>query len=360
MGMENALGSGPVTIIFKLANPILKALPPETAHGLTLRALASGLVPGRRRVDEPVLRVRLPGLEFPNPIGLAAGFDKNAQAPDRMLGQGFGFVEVGTVTPLAQPGNPKPRVFRLTDDEAVINRLGFNNAGMTAVAARLRDRRRRGVVGVNLGANKDSADWPADYVTGFKALAPYADYVTVNVSSPNTPGLRRLQGRAELEDLLGRLRAARAEVGLALPIALKIAPDLDDRALADIVDVAVLGGVGALIVANTTIARPAGLVSRHRDEAGGLSGRPLFGPATEMLTRAARLARGRLVLIGVGGVASGQDAYAKIRAGATLVQLYTALIYHGPGLVGRINRDLFALLRRDGFDSVQAAVGADL
>lgn len=344
---------------FRVAAPLLRALPPEFAHRATIAALRSGLVPRADTVDDPVLRVPFRGLTFPNPIGLAAGFDKNAEVPDAMLGQGFGFVEVGSITPRPQSGNPKPRLFRLAEDRAVINRLGFNNQGMAAAETRLRPRPRRGIVGVNLGANKDSEDRIADYVAGLKALGPYADYVTVNVSSPNTPGLRGLQNKAELEDLLGRLEEARTGAGLAIPIALKIAPDLTEAELADIAAVAVERGTEGLIISNTTVARPPTLSGRHREQAGGLSGAPLFAPSTDVLRRMYRLTGGRITLVGVGGVGSGADAYAKIRAGASLVQLYTALVYRGPGLVAEICRDLAALLRRDGFAGVRDAVGAD-
>ncbi len=357
--------------LFSLAARLLRLLPPETAHRLTIRALATGLAPGpasgsasaSRAPDDPVLRVRLWGRDFANPLGLAAGFDKNAEVPDAMLGLGFGFVEVGSVTPRPQPGNPKPRLFRLVEDRAVINRMGFNNEGHVAVRRRLARRAaRRGIVGVNLGANKDSADRAGDYVEGVRALGPLADYLVVNVSSPNTPGLRALQGRAELDDLLARVLAARDEIaeggqGERVPLLLKIAPDLAGEDVTDVVAVALARGLDGLIVSNTTVARPGSLKSRHADETGGLSGAPLFEPSTAMLARIRDLSGGRIPLVGVGGVASGVDAYAKIRAGATLVQLYTALIYEGPGLVGRIKRDLAAALKCDGFASVREAVG---
>jgi dihydroorotate dehydrogenase len=339
---------------------VLRLLPAETAHRVTLALLgpAAAILP-RPPADEARLAIDALGLHFPNPVGLAAGFDKNAEVPDAMARLGFGFVECGTVTPRPQAGNPRPRLFRLPRDGAVINRMGFNNDGMEAAAAHLRRRKRGGPVGINIGANKDSADRVADYVAAFDGLGPLADYVTVNVSSPNTPGLRGLQNRDELATLLGRLIEAREKKALAVPLLLKIAPDLDETALDQIAEVVLASRIEGLIVTNTTIARPV-LKSPHAGEAGGLSGRPLFAPSTHVL-RAMRARTGsRIVLIGVGGIASGADAYAKIRAGASLVQLYTALVYQGPGLVGRIKRDLLALLDRDGFAGVADAVGADL
>lgn len=349
---------------YHLIRAFLAALPAETAHGLTIRALAAGLGPSADDPDDPALATTVAGLRFANPIGLAAGFDKNGQVPDAMLRLGFGFVEVGSVTPRPQPGNPRPRVFRLRPDRAVINRLGFNNHGMAAVAARLARRGRAGpgVLGVNVGANKDAADRVEDYVTGIDRFARLADYLTVNISSPNTPGLRALQSRAALDDLLARVVAARdgaAADGPPTPLFLKIAPDLTDEDARDIADVALARAVDGLIVSNTTLARPDTLTSPHRGQAGGLSGRPLFTASTRVLADMYRLTEGRLPIVGVGGVSSGGDAYAKIRAGASLVQLYTALVYEGPGLVGRIKRELASLLKRDGFASVAAAVGVD-
>ena len=349
---------------YHLIRAFLTALPAETAHGLTIRALAAGLGPSADDPDDPVLAATVAGLRFANPIGLAAGFDKNGQVPDAMLRLGFGFVEVGSVTPRPQPGNPRPRVFRLRPDRAVINRLGFNNHGMAAVAARLARRGRAGpgVLGVNVGANKDAADRVEDYVAGIDRFARLADYLTVNISSPNTPGLRALQSRAALDDLLARVVAARDGAtadGPPTPLFLKIAPDLTDEDARDIADVALARAVDGLIVSNTTLARPDTLTSPHRGQAGGLSGRPLFTASTRVLADMYRLTDGRLPIVGVGGVSSGGDAYAKIRAGASLVQLYTALVYEGPGLVGRIKRELASLLKRDGFASVAAAVGVD-
>ena len=342
-------------MILDFAARLLSALPAETAHETTLgltRAFAP-LLP-RVRADDPRLEVKAMGLSFPNPIGLAAGFDKDARVPDAMLKLGFGFVECGTVTPKPQAGNPRPRLFRLREDHAVINRMGFNNRGMDQVARNLVLRRKNGIVGINIGANKESSDRIADYVQCFARLAPLADYVTVNVSSPNTPGLRGLQNKEELSGLLAALIHARA--GGCYPILLKIAPDLDAQALDDIADVVIQARIEGVIVSNTTIARPP-LKGSHAQEIGGLSGKPLFQPSTEILRQMrARLPKD-IALIGVGGVSSGRDAYEKILAGASLVQLYTALVYQGPGLVGRIKRDLMACLARDGFSSVAAAIG---
>lgn len=349
---------------FRFVGPLLRLLDPEVAHGLTLRALARGFGPRADAAEDPILAVTLWDRDFPNPIGLAAGFDKNAAAVGPLFGLGFGFLEVGTVTPRPQPGNPKPRVFRLPEDGAVINRLGFAGEGAEAVARRLarwRTDGAGGLVGVNLGRNRDSADAAADYAEAARTLAAHADYLVINVSSPNTPGLRALQDRAELERLILAVRAALAESrpGGAPPLLVKVAPDLAADDLADIAALALEQGVDGLIATNTTVARPPGLKGRHRDEAGGLSGRPLFALSTRVLAELRRLTAGQVPLIGVGGVTSGAEAYAKIRAGASLVQLYTGLIYQGPALVPRIKRELAALLRRDGFSSVGAAVGAD-
>ncbi len=353
----------PAVQSFRLVGPLLRRLDPERAHALTLWALRHGLLPGRQKGDDdPTLRTRVWGRDFANPIGLAAGFDKNAAVMGPMLALGFGFVEVGSVTPRPQAGNPKPRIFRLPEDGAVINRLGFNNEGMDAAAERLAAWRAgggRGIVGVNLGKNRDSADAAEDYLAGARRLAAHADYLVVNVSSPNTPGLRALQSRAALERILGTLQEHLQRAGQDKPLLLKIAPDLTEEDKRDIAAVALDQALDGLIVSNTTIERPAGLRGRWRDEAGGLSGRPLFEPSTAVLSDMYRLTAGRLPLIGVGGVANGADAYAKLRAGACLVQLYSALIYRGPALISRIKRELAGLLRRDGFDRVAAAVGAD-
>jgi len=348
----------------RFALPLLRLLPPESAHRLTLRALAWVPLPAPP-ADDPILGIRLWGRDFPNPVGLAAGFDKDAEVADAALRLGFGFVEVGTITPRPQPGNPRPRLFRLPAAGAAINRLGFNSRGLAAAAARLQPRAdpsaRRGIVGANLGINRDSADPAADYAAGATALAPLADYLAINVSSPNTPGLRALQGRDPLTRLIGAVQAARAAATPLNPppLLLKIAPDLSEADRRAIAEVALATGIDGLIVANTTLARPPGLAGRHAGEAGGLSGRPLLRPSTELLAEMYRLTGGRLPLVGVGGIAGGADAHAKIRAGASLVQLYTALIYQGPGLVGRIKRELAAALRADGCASLAEAVGAD-
>jgi dihydroorotate dehydrogenase len=340
---------------------ILRCFPPEMAHRATLHAMRATAPflpsPG---VDDPKLAVAALGLRFPNPLGLAAGFDKDAEVPDAMLRLGFGFVECGTVTPRPQAGNPKPRLFRLREDGAVINRMGFNNRGMDAMRARLSKRARRGIVGVNIGANKDSQDRPDDYRAAFALLAALADYVTVNISSPNTPGLRGLQNRDELQRLLDIVTGERARMSSAVPILLKIAPDIDPNALDDIVSVALASGIEGLILTNTTIARPASLKSALAQQSGGLSGAPLFAPSTAILKAARARIGGKLVLIGAGGVSNGAQAYAKIRAGASLVQLYTALAHQGPSLIGRIKRELLALLARDGFATLGDAIGADL
>ncbi len=347
---------------YQFVGPVLRALDPETAHHLTLRLLKTGLVPARTPVADPALELKLWGLGFANPVGLAAGFDKNAEVAPAMLGQGFGFVEVGTVTPRPQAGNPKPRIFRLPEDQALINRLGFNNEGLDRVAARLeayRNSRRPGIVGVNVGPNRDSADPTADCAAAVLRIAGLADYLVVNVSSPNTPGLRRLQAAASLRTLLAAVLTARDRAGAATPVLVKIAPDLTADDCRDIAEVVLAAGADGLVATNTTVDRPPSLVGRHRHEDGGLSGRPLFERSTEVLRDMYRLTEGRLPIVGVGGVASGRDAYLKIRAGASLVQLYTALVYQGPGLIGRINRELLDLLRRDGFSRLADAIGAD-
>jgi len=352
-----------VAKLYPLISPILRWLPREAAHELTLRALERGLGgflggSAAQAPDPPVLAQRPWGLDFANPVGLAAGYDKDARVPDAMLGLGFGFVEVGTVTPRSQPGNPKPRLFRLEQDRAIINRMGFNSGGLDAACGRLSRRTRSGIVGVNLGKNRDTDDAAADYAEGIRRTARLADYLVVNVSSPNTPGLRELQGRAVLRSLLEHLIKVRDETNSGVPLLVKIAPDLTSEECADIARVALETAIDGLIVSNTTVARPPGLAGRrHRHEAGGLSGRPMFAPSTALLAEMYRLTRGRLPLIGVGGIASAADAYAKIRAGASLVQLYTALVFAGPDLVARIKSGLAELLKRDGFSSVADAVG---
>jgi len=346
--------------LYPLARPFIGLVGPETAHRLTIRALAAGLGPRAPADPDPILKTTLWGRDFANPLGLAAGFDKHGEAIAASLALGFGFVEIGSVTPRPQPGNLRPRVFRLTGDRAAINRYGFNSEGIEAAARRLRAYRERGgtgIVGVNLGKNKDSADAAADYAEGAAALGPFADYIVVNVSSPNTPGLRALQGRDELAAIVARTRAALPAP--APPLLVKLAPDLADEDKRDIAQVAREVPVDGLIVSNTTTARPADLTGRHKAEAGGLSGRPLMAPSTALLAEFHALTGGTLPLIGVGGVGSADDAYAKIRAGASLVQLYTALVFEGPGLVPSITRGLAGRLRRDGFASLAEAVGAD-
>jgi len=347
-----------------LASAALRRLDPERAHGLAIEALKAGLGPRVASRLDPILATEVAGLKLPNCIGLAAGFDKDAEVPDAMLRAGFGFVECGTVTPLPQAGNPKPRLFRLSQDRAVINRMGFNNHGVEAFARRMAHRRGRpGVVGANIGANKDAGDRIGDYVASLRRLWGLADYFTVNISSPNTPGLRALQSRAALDELLGRLAETRrvmASEATCQPMFLKVAPDLQAREIQDVVEAALAHGVDALIVSNTTVARPHGLRSSERGEAGGLSGAPLFEPSTLVLADFATCCAGRLPLIGAGGVASGADALAKIRAGASAVQLYSAMVFEGPGIVGRIRRELSQLLKAEGFASVSAAVGAGL
>lgn len=347
-----------MAVWYSLADVVLSRLDAETAHAMALRALKSGLLPADRRYDPPALSVSVWGRDLPNPIGLAAGFDKNAEVPDAMLGLGFGFVEIGSVTPRPQEGNPRPRLFRLPEDRGVINRMGFPGEGLEAARSRLASRPRRGFVGVNVGANKDSTDRAADYVACSVALAPYADYLVCNVSSPNTPGLRNLQGRAQLADLLKRVQDAIA--AKPVPLVVKIAPDATDDDLDDIVSVCRDLHMDGIIVGNTTLSRPPSLQSARRAEVGGLSGAPLTSLSTDVLRRTARRVEGQFPLIGCGGIGSGADAYAKIRAGATLVQLYSAMVYAGPPIVRRIKVELAALLVRDGFSSVREAIGADL
>jgi dihydroorotate dehydrogenase len=333
------------------ALPLLRRIDPETAHRAGLAALRAGLA-GSSSPD-PILHTTALGLAFASPIGLAAGFDKDAEAVRPLQALGFGFVEVGTVTPLPQPGNPRPRLFRLGQDQAVINRMGFNGAGAAAVEARLRARpNRQGPLGINLGINKQGADPVRDYAALVSRFAPVADYLVINVSSPNTKGLRDLQGEQALADILAALPAQRP------PLLVKLAPDLPDSALPAIIEVCVAANVDGLTISNTTLTRP-DLRSPQAAQAGGLSGAPLFALSTRMLARAWRLAAGRLTLIGVGGVATGAQALTKLKAGASLVQLYTAFAYAGPALLPRINRQLAAELRREGFATPADAVGTD-
>lgn len=350
-----------MSLYARFSRPFFRALDPERAHRVGVAALKAGVVPVRA-VQDPRLRVRSFGLDFPNPLGMAAGFDKDAEVPDALLRIGFGFAEIGTVTPLAQSGNPQPRMFRLPEDRAVINRLGFNNAGHAAALSRLQERRGRpGIVGVNVGANKDSADRVGDYVAGIRTFAAVASYFTVNVSSPNTPGLRDLQGRAALDELLVRTLGARDEAAAAgdagrVPVLLKIAPDLSQEGLADVVDVALARRVDGLIVSNTTLSRD-GLSSPLARESGGLSGAPLLRPSTVILARARTLAGPELPIVGVGGVLTGDDLFEKLRAGADLVQLYTGFVFGGPGTAPRVLRELLARMDREGFADVASVTG---
>jgi dihydroorotate dehydrogenase len=344
--------------LWPLARPFLFGLDAEAAHRMAIRALASGVMP-RAPSPDPRLRRRLLGLDFPNPLGMAAGFDKNGEVPDAVLGLGFGFVEVGTVTPKPQKGNPAPRIFRLVEHEALINRLGFNNEGHDAVHARLAKRARRGIVGVNVGANKDSPDRIADYGLGVERFAGVADYITVNISSPNTPGLRNLHEANDLTALLRAVVAARDSAERRVPLLVKISPDLDDDALEAVVRIARDSGVEGLIVTNTTVARDSVAGHPLAGEAGGLSGQPLFGKSTAMLAKVRRLAGSDLVLVGVGGVDSAEAAFAKILAGADLVQLYTGMVYRGPGLARHIVAGLPRLIAARQADSIAEAAGRD-
>jgi dihydroorotate dehydrogenase len=343
-------------MIFTTLRPLLFKLDPERAHRLTIAGLTFGarFLPGGTQDFDPRLSMTVAGLDFPSPVGLAAGFDKDAEVPDAMLRLGFGSVEIGTLTPVAQLGNPRPRLFRLAQDEAVINRMGFNNHGQSAAHTRLRTRKRTGIVGVNIGANKDADDRIADYANGVRDMADVADYLTINISSPNTPGLRALQDASALRELLSAIRAVRVPGGP--PVFLKVAPDLEPADVDDIARAAIDHGIDALIVSNTTISRPP-LKSRGAGESGGLSGAPLKQLAHARL-RDFRSATGRqLPLIAAGGIATAEDAYARIRAGAALVQLYSALVYHGPGLARTITAGLLRHLETDGFATLSEAIG---
>lgn len=339
-------------MIYRYLRSPLFRLDPERAHGLALAALKA--LPGRVVAHGP-LACDIAGIAFPNPVGMAAGFDKDGEVPDSLLGLGFGFAEVGSLTPLPQAGNPKPRLFRLVEDQAVINRMGFNNGGAQAAIARLQKRAGRpGVVGVNIGANKDSTDRIADYVKMTRLMAPLSSYLAVNISSPNTPGLRALQDEGALTALLDAVLEARAIDGP--PVFLKVAPDLEPADIEAISRIALDKQLGALIVSNTTISRPA-LRSRHAGETGGLSGAPLRALAQQRIVQFRRATGGAIPLVGVGGIASAEDAWARIRAGASLVQLYSAMVYEGPGIARQICKGLEVLMRRDGFASIAEAVG---
>lgn len=348
--------------IFSLARPFLHSLYPETAHEIGLFALRYNLLPTQKIPENPTLAQSILGMKFKTPIGLAAGFDKNAVAVNPLLKQGFGFVEAGTVTPLPQSGNPKPRVFRLSEDKAIINRLGFNNNGLECFIKHFSQHDKKlGIAGANIGKNKDSENAAEDYVRGLHAVYPYADYITINISSPNTKGLRDLQQRAALFELLSELTKARNAATLThkkrVPLFLKIAPDINGEQREDIAETVLICGIDGLIISNTTISRPASLISKHRAENGGLSGAPLFPLSTLTLTEMYKLTGGKIPIIGVGGVSSAEDAYAKICAGASLVQLYSALVYQGFGLIRTITNELPKLLIRDGFSNIKEAIG---
>lgn len=347
-----------MTAFERLGLAALHRLDPELAHDLSIKALRSGLVPLPGSVTSARLQIDLAGLSLANPIGLAAGYDKNAEALTPLIKSGFGFLEVGAATPRPQPGNPKPRLFRLTEDQAVINRFGFNNQGMEIIGNRLANRPKAGIVGLNLGANKDSADRAADFATVLAHCGPHLDFATVNVSSPNTEKLRDLQDKSTLAALLQGVMEARASLPRPIPIFLKIAPDLSRQDLADIAEVALDSGLSGIIATNTTLDRD-GLASQYRNEKGGLSGAPLFEKSTRVLARLSQLTGGQLPLIGVGGIATADQAYAKIKAGATAVQLYSAMVYQGIGLAAKIARDLDQLLAKDGFASMTEAVGIE-
>jgi len=342
--------------LFGLGQSLLLALPPERAHDLAIKSLELGLYPRADTPDDKRIAQRLLGLDFPNPIGMAAGFDKDARVPRELLAMGFGFVEAGTLTPRAQSGNAPPRMFRSLADHAVINRLGFNNEGQEAALRRLKDRP-QGIIGVNLGANRDSKDRIADYAEGIARMAPVASYFTINISSPNTPGLRDLQAPEALDALLKRVQEVRAAAPAKPPLLVKLAPDLADEDVPEIVRVIVSNGADGIVVSNTTLARE-GLRDRSfASEAGGLSGRPLFARSTRMLARVYQLTGGKLPLVGVGGIDSGETALAKIEAGASLLQLYTGLVFEGPGLIGRIKQALVAAMEKEGCTSLAPLIG---
>lgn len=347
-----------LTMSYAALRPLLFKLDPERAHGLALRAISFM----RQRENSTwggALSTKVAGLHFSNPVGMAAGFDKDAVAARGLLGLGFGSVEVGTLTPRPQAGNPKPRLFRLAEDGAVINRMGFNNGGVAAATARLAKRdRTAGIVGINIGANKNSVDRIGDYREAFREVAPLADYVTINISSPNTPGLRALQDKGALEALLDAVLAERSEPGCTVPVFLKVAPDLEPADVDDIAGVALDRTLDALIVSNTTVARPS-LRSPHAHETGGLSGAPLKVPALQRLRDFRKATGGAIPLIGVGGIATAEDAWQRILAGASLVQVYSAMVYEGPGIARSICEGLVRLMQRDGFGSIAEAVGCE-
>ncbi|MEI6730317.1 MAG: quinone-dependent dihydroorotate dehydrogenase [Pseudomonadota bacterium] len=342
---------------------LLRSLPAETAHDFAIWSLKKGLVPGQKKFVHNALKSQVFGLEFDNPLGLAAGFDKNAEAIDCLSKQGFGFLEVGTVTPLPQFGNPKPRLFRLEQEQAIINRFGFNGKGGNLFAKNLAKRKNYTIVGANIGKNKDSLDAIHDYSILLEEVYESCDYITVNISSPNTVGLRDLQQKKALADLMSEVEKKRIELANKFfkrkPLLYKIAPDLSDSDKHDIVEVALLNNIDGLIVSNTTISRPDFLQNSNKDEKGGLSGKPLFELSTATLRDVYKISQGKIKLIGVGGIASPQDAYTKIKAGASLLQIYSALIYQGFGLVNRINKGLVEMLEKDGFSNISQAVGSE-
>jgi dihydroorotate dehydrogenase len=354
-----------MSFIFNSLKPIIHSVDPELAHNLTINSLKAGLggLFSNACFKDDILKTTTFGLTFDNPVGLAAGFDKNAEVMHAMLKMGFGFVEAGTVTPKPQTGNDKPRLFRLTKDQAVINRFGFNNKGLNFFTHRLKSAHKKGVIGANVGANKDAADRTEDYVKGIETLYGLCSYFTVNISSPNTPGLRALQSKASLIDLINRVLEVRSQKiskgAKYTPILVKIAPDLTHDDVNDIADVATSMDIDGLIVSNTTIDRPDSLQSPLKEETGGLSGKPLMQPSTLMLKKIYQATGGNIPLIGVGGISNGMDAFEKVCAGASLVQLYSALVYSGPGLINQINRELAALLRQYNFKSVASAVGSN-
>ena len=343
--------------LFGLGQAVLLALDPERAHDIAVKSLELGLYPRITEPDDKRLAQRIFGLDFPNPLGMAAGFDKNARVPRELLATGLGFVEVGTLTPRAQSGNPLPRVFRSQADRAIINRLGFNNEGQEAALARLKQRP-PGIIGVNIGAGRDSSDRIADYVLGIERMGPVASYLTVNISSPNTPGLRDLQAPEALDALLKRVQAARGALAKKPPLLVKLAPDLADADLPDVIGVIVANGVDGIVVSNTTLMRDGLKDATFARETGGLSGRPLFTRATRMLAQVYKLTGGKLPLVGVGGIDSGETAVAKIEAGASLLQLYTGLVFEGPGLIGHIKQALIAAIERAGAHDLKPLIGS--
>ncbi|MFA6280728.1 MAG: quinone-dependent dihydroorotate dehydrogenase [Bdellovibrionales bacterium] len=349
---------------YPLVRPFLFMMDPEDAHNLTMKVLGYGLGPQFFGEDDAVLKTKVFGVDFPNPICLAAGLDKQATRIDEFMGFGFGSVEIGTVTPKPQGGNPRPRMFRIAHAKSLINRFGFNSVGADVVAERMKawrekEDRTHNPVGINIGKNKETTDDVVDYLAGLEKVAPYADFVVVNISSPNTPGLRDLQSRERMTALLGKITDMRDKIAPALPVLVKVAPDLTEEQQADIAAVVNEAKIQALIVSNTTLARPSTIPDDIAHEAGGLSGPPLFGPSTRLLAAMYKLTKGKVPLIGSGGISNGKDAYLKIRAGASLVQVYTALVFEGPLVIQKMKHDLARYLRRDGFASVADAVGAD-